>query len=259
VPATRGAGGALAVAPYVWGHSFAAPVDQDRDTTTLPDRLNETLGAVYGFERELGGGGMSRVFVAVEKRYDRRVVVKVLASELAAGVSVERFAREVKLAARLQQANIVPVFDSGQIDGLPYYTMPWVEGESLRARLDARSALPVAEGRRHHRRRAKALSYAHAHGVVHRDIKPENVLLSGHTAVVTDFGIAKAITLSCNLAPFETLTQVARRSERRRTWLPCRHQRRHGAENTGDKDSGYASPVANGELDVIDQEVVHRS
>jgi hypothetical protein len=96
-------------------------VDQEHDAATLADRLNETLGALYGFERELGGGGMSRVYVAVEKRYDRRVVVKVLASGLAAGVSSERFVREVRLAARLQQANIVPVFDSGQIDGLPYY------------------------------------------------------------------------------------------------------------------------------------------
>ena len=183
-------------------------MDQDSDATTLPVRLNETLGATYGFERELGGGGMSRVFVAVERRFDRRVVVKVLASELAAGVSAERFAREVKLAARLQQANIVPVFDSGQIDGLPYYTMPWVEGESLRARLDARGALPISESVAVIGDVAKALSYAHAHGVVHRDIKPENVLLSGHTAVVTDFGIAKAISLSRTLAPFETLTQV---------------------------------------------------
>ncbi|HEV7990303.1 MAG TPA: serine/threonine-protein kinase [Gemmatimonadaceae bacterium] len=182
--------------------------DVDVDASTLPERLKETLSATYAFERELGGGGMSRVFVAVEKRYDRRVVVKVLAQELAAGVSAERFEREVALAARLQQANIVPVFDSGEIEGLPYYTMPWVEGESLRARLDARGALPIAESVAIIADVAKALSYAHAHGVVHRDIKPENVLLSGHTAVVTDFGIAKAITASRTVAPFETLTQV---------------------------------------------------
>ena len=211
---SRNAGGGTRVAPSPSCHtlvrtSAAADVDQDSsDTSALLDRLNETLGATYAFERELGGGGMSRVFVAVEKRFDRRVVVKVLASELAAGVSAERFAREVKLAARLQQANIVPVFDSGQIDGLPFYTMPWIEGESLRVRLDARGALPIAESVAIIADVAKALSYAHAHGVVHRDIKPENVLLSGHTAVVTDFGIAKAITLSRNLAPFETLTQV---------------------------------------------------
>ena len=183
-------------------------MDSDRDATPLPDRLDQALGATYAFERELGGGGMSRVFVAIEKRFDRRVVVKVLASELAAGVSAERFAREVALAARLQQANIVPVFDAGEIDGLPYYTMPWIEGESLRARLDARGALPISESVAVVADVAKALSYAHAQGVVHRDIKPENVLLSGHTAVVTDFGIAKAITASRNLAPFETLTQV---------------------------------------------------
>ncbi len=178
------------------------------DTSDLSERLANTLGATYDFERELGGGGMSRVFVAVERRFDRRVVVKVLAPELAAGVSAERFAREVMLAARLQQANIVPVFDSGEIDGLPYYTMPWIEGESVRARLDARGAASISETVAIVSDVARALSYAHAHGVVHRDIKPENVLRSGHTAVVTDFGIAKALTASRTLAPFETLTQV---------------------------------------------------
>src|SRR5687767_4845939 len=194
--------------PYGQAPPFVRRVDQDRDVSTLPERLSEALGAAYTFERELGGGGMARVFVAVEKRFDRRVVVKVLASELAAGVSAERFAREVALAARLQQANIVPVFDSGEFDGLPYYTMPWIEGESLRARLDARGALPIAETVAIVADVARALSYAHAHGVVHRDVKPENVLLSGHTAVVTDFGIAKAITAARTIAPFETLTQV---------------------------------------------------
>ena len=185
---------------------FARQVSQD--ASDLRERLFETLGTTYDFERELGGGGMSRVFVAVERRFDRRVVVKVLAPELAAGVSAERFAREVMLAARLQQANIVPVFDSGEIDGLPYYTMPWIEGESLRARLDARGAASISETVSIVSDVARALSYAHAHGVVHRDIKPENVLRSGHTAVVTDFGIAKAITAARTLAPFETLTQV---------------------------------------------------
>jgi hypothetical protein len=179
-----------------------------QDAPDLRERLFETLGTTYDFERELGGGGMSRVFVAVERRFNRRVVVKVLAPELAAGVSAERFAREVMLAARLQQANIVPVFDSGEIDGLPYYTMPWIEGESLRARLDARGATSISETVSIVSDVARALSYAHAHGVVHRDIKPENILRSGHTAVVTDFGIAKAITAARMLAPFETLTQV---------------------------------------------------
>jgi Protein kinase domain len=179
-----------------------------QDSSDLRERLLETLGTTYDFERELGGGGMSRVFVAVERRFERRVVVKVLASELAAGVSAERFAREVMLAARLQQANIVPVFDSGEIGGLPFYTMPWIEGESLRTRLDARGGASISETVAVVSDVAKALSYAHAHGVVHRDIKPENVLLSGHTAVVTDFGIAKAITAARTVAPFETLTQV---------------------------------------------------
>src|SRR5688500_10610692 len=207
-PRSKRAFALLPVAYLMSRPPFARRVDQDRDVSTLPERLSEALGAAYTFERELGGGGMARVFVAVEKRFDRRVVVKVLASELAAGVSAERFAREVALAARLQQANIVPVFDSGEFDGLPYYTMPWIEGGSLRARLDARGALPIAETVAVVADVARALSYAHAHGVVHRDVKPENVLRSGHTAVVTDFGIAKAITAARTLAPFETLTQV---------------------------------------------------
>jgi tetratricopeptide (TPR) repeat protein len=180
----------------------------ERDISDLRDRLQQTLGSTYDLERELAGAGMSRVFVAVDRRFGRRVVIKVLAPELAAGVSAERFAREVALAARLQQANIVPMFDAGEIDGLPYYTMPWIEGQSLRTRLDTLGQASVPETVAIVGDVAKALSYAHAQGVVHRDIKPENILLSGHTAVVTDFGIAKALSASRTLAPFETITQV---------------------------------------------------
>ncbi|MBA3339714.1 MAG: protein kinase, partial [Gemmatimonadaceae bacterium] len=174
----------------------------------LRDQLQTTLGTAYTLERELGGGGMSRVFVAEEARLRRRVVVKVLAPELAAGLSAERFAREIELAASLQQANIVPLMTAGETDGLPYYTMPFVDGLSLRARLERNGALPVGETVSVLRDVTRALAYAHERGVVHRDIKPENILLSGDAAVVTDFGIAKALSASRTAAPGGTLTQV---------------------------------------------------
>ena len=158
----------------------------------LRDRLQESLGTAYTLERELGGGGMSRVFVAEETRFKRRVVIKVLPPDLAAGLSVERFEREIELAAGLQQANIVPVITAGDIAGLPWYSMPFVEGENLRARMAANS-VSLNDTINILRDIAKALAYAHERGIVHRDIKPENVLFSGGTAVVTDFGIAKAL------------------------------------------------------------------
>jgi len=161
--------------------------------------LQASLGDAYTLERELGGGGMSRVFVAHENALGRTVVVKVIAPELVEGVSAERFAREVKLAARLQQANIVPVLSTGISGSLPYYTMPFVTGESLRARLAIGKKISVAQAVSILRDVARALSYAHSQGVVHRDIKPENILLSGGTAVVTDFGIAKAISAARTL------------------------------------------------------------
>jgi serine/threonine-protein kinase len=162
-------------------------------TSELRDRLQATLGGGYTLERELGGGGMSRVFVAEDERLGRRVVVKVLAPELTEGLSAERFEREVRLVARLQHPNVVPLLAAGERDGLAYYTMPYVEGESLRARLarGERLSLPAAVSVL--RDVARALEYAHGHGFVHRDIKPDNILLSGSAAAVADFGIAKAI------------------------------------------------------------------
>ena len=137
---------------------------------------------------------MARVFVAVETALGRTVVIKVLSPELAAGVSSRRFAREVRLVASLQQANIVPVLTSGDTNGLPYYTMPFVEGLSLRQRLDEGGRFDISEAIGVLRDVARALAFAHEHGVVHRDIKPDNILLSGDAAVVADFGIAKAIS-----------------------------------------------------------------
>src|SRR5687768_805865 len=162
----------------------------------LRQQLQAALGDAYTLGRELGGGGMSRVFVAEETRLGRSVVVKVLSPELIAGLSAERFEREIRVAASLQQANIVPLLTAGEADGLAYFTMPYVEGQSLRVRLASGRPLTIPECLSILRDVTRALGYAHEHGVVHRDIKPDNVLLSRGAAEVTDFGIAKAIQLS---------------------------------------------------------------
>jgi len=177
-------------------------------TADLRAQLQAALGTAYTIDRELGGGGMSHVFVARDEALDREIVVKVLAPALAAGVSAERFTREIRLAAALQEPHIVPVISAGVTgNGLPFYTMPFVHGDSLRARIAA-GRLPFAEITGILRDVAHALAYAHGRGVVHRDIKPENVLLSSGTAVVTDFGIAKALRLSKTMAPGGTLTEA---------------------------------------------------
>jgi serine/threonine-protein kinase len=184
--------------------------DRDPSASELRDQLQRTLGDAYTLERELGGGGMSRVFVAEETALAREGVVKVLPPALSGGVKFERFKREIQVAARLQHAHIVPVLTAGETNGLPYYTMPFVDGESLRARLIRGGALPLTECISVLRDVSRALAYAHDRGIVHRDIKPDNVMLSSGSAVVTDFGIAKAISASPS------------GSEWRRTW------RRHG-------------------------------
>lgn len=163
------------------------------------EALQRALGATYRLERELGGGGMSRVFVATETALGRRVVIKVLSPTLAEGVSVERFRREIQLAARLQHPHIVPLLAAGEVQlepGAPallYFTMPFVDGESLRARL-RQGTVPADLATRILREVADALQYAHQQGIVHRDIKPDNILLSANHAVVTDFGVAKALS-----------------------------------------------------------------
>jgi len=164
--------------------------------TDLRSLLERTLGDVYLFERELGGGGMSRVFLAEDRTLQRQVVVKLLQQDMAAGVSPERFRREIQLAAKLQHPHIVPLLSSGEVAGTPYFTMPFIDGESLRARLARQGELPVTESVRILRHVASALAYAHKHGVVHRDIKPDNVMLADDFALVTDFGVAKALSVS---------------------------------------------------------------
>jgi tetratricopeptide (TPR) repeat protein len=162
----------------------------------LRDRLQSALGDAYRIERELGGGGMSRVFLAEEVRLGRQVVVKVLPPEMAAGVNMDRFEREIHLAAKLQHPHIVPLLAAGSEGDLLYYIMPHVEGQSLRARLAREHELPIGETVRILRDVCDALAYAHGHGIVHRDVKPDNVLFSGKHALVTDFGVAKAVAES---------------------------------------------------------------
>src|SRR5207253_7993564 len=152
---------------------------------------------------------MSRVFLAQEVRLGRQVVVKVLPPEMAAGVSAERFEREIRLAAALQHPHIVPLLTAGSQGDLLYYVMPHIAGESLRARIAHERALPVGETVRILRDVCDALAYAHGHGVVHRDVKPDNVLLSGKHALVTDFGVAKAVSMSSGAKGGEgTLTSL---------------------------------------------------
>jgi eukaryotic-like serine/threonine-protein kinase len=166
--------------------------------------LRTALAGRYTIERELGHGGMAIVYLAHDVRHERRVALKVLRPELAPSLGGERFLREIRLAAALQHPHILPLYDSGEAGGHLYYVMPYVEGESLRARLEREGPLPVEEAVRYAREVAEALSYAHTHDVVHRDIKPDNILLSGGHALVADFGIARAINAAGGLKLTET-------------------------------------------------------
>src|SRR5947208_11028348 len=173
--------------------------------TALRERLQAALGDSDPIERELGGGGMSRVFLAQEVHLGRQVVVKVLPPEMAAGVNQERFEREIRLAATLQHPHIVPLLTAGAKGDLLYYVMPHIAGESLRSRITHERALPVGETVRILRDVCDALAYAHGHGVVHRDVKPDNVLISGKHALVTDFGVAKAVSISSGAGTLTSL------------------------------------------------------
>ncbi|MGQ0704315.1 MAG: serine/threonine-protein kinase, partial [Gemmatimonadales bacterium] len=171
----------------------------------LEKRLQAALGQGYRLERELGGGGMSRVFLAQEVELGRKVVVKVLPPDMAAGLNAERFRREIQLAASLQHPHIVPLIAAGRSGELVWYTMPFIEGESLRTRLAREGELPISDAVRILRDVTDALAYAHTHGVVHRDIKPDNVLMSGRHAVVMDFGVAKAVSASTGEASLTSI------------------------------------------------------
>ncbi len=158
--------------------------------------LGRALSDHYRIERELGAGGMATVYLAEDLKHDRRVALKVLRPELAAVIGADRFLSEIKTTANLQHPHILALFDSGEAGGFVYYVMPYVEGESLRDRLDREKQLPVDDAVRIASEVADALEYAHGHGIIHRDIKPENVLLHGGHALVADFGIALAVSRS---------------------------------------------------------------
>src|SRR6266536_1352145 len=168
------------------------------------DSLRDSLAPRYDVEREIGAGGMARVFLAVEQHPHRRVAIKVLDPEVSTRLLRERFIREVDLSSNLSHPHIVPIFSAGEVDGLFYYVMPYVEGESLRHRLLRERKLPLETALHIARDVADALAFAHGQGIIHRDIKPENILLSGDHAIVADFGIARAISAAGAL----TLTQT---------------------------------------------------
>ncbi len=158
------------------------------------DRLKSALADRYAIQEELGAGGMATVYLAEDLKHHRKVAVKVLRPELAATLGPERFVREIEIAAGLTHPHILPLYDSGEANGFLYYVMPYIEGESLRDRLDREGKLPLEDLIRLTDEVAAALSYAHEQGIVHRDVKPENIMLSGGRAVVADFGIARAVT-----------------------------------------------------------------
>jgi len=159
-------------------------------------RLDAALGENYTITREVGAGGMATVYLAHDVKHDREVALKVLRPELAAALGAARFPREIRIVAKFQHPHILSLYDSGETQGFLYYVMPFVEGESLADRMAREKQLPVGDVVRILREVADALSYAHQRGVVHRDIKPGNILLSGRHAVVTDFGVAKALEAS---------------------------------------------------------------
>ena len=159
----------------------------------LLDRLQQALGGRYRIERELGRGGFATVYLATDLKHQREVALKVLHPELALALGSQRFLREIAMVAQFRHPHILPLYDSGDADGLLYYVMPFIEGESLRQRLEREPQLPLEDALRITREVADALGYAHGLGVVHRDVKPENILFEAGHAIVADFGIARAV------------------------------------------------------------------
>jgi len=172
--------------------------------TEFADQLQNALGPTYQLDNELTGGGMSRVFAAVDRSLNRRVVVKVLPPDLAAGVNRERFRREIQVAAQLQHPHIVPLLSAGEHGDLLWYTMPFIDGESLRAAIERKKSFSAREVVRVLHDVVDALAFAHARGVIHRDIKPANILTQGSHALVTDFGVAKAISAALPIGAVTT-------------------------------------------------------
>ena len=182
----------------------------------MTDALAPIQGALadrYAIERELGRGGMATVYLAQDLKHHRPIALKVLHAQLAAVLGTDRFLREIETAANLNHPHILPLFDSGDAEGLLWYAMPLVEGESLRDRLDREQQLPLDDALQITREVADALGYAHSRGIIHRDIKPENLLLAHGHALVADFGIARAI----GAAGGAKLTKPGSRSGRRPT------------------------------------------
>jgi len=166
------------------------------DPSDLLERLKGTLGDQYFVESEVGRGGMATVFLARDVKHDRQVAIKVLHPEIAATLGSERFLREIQIAARLEHPHILTLIDSGEADGLPYFVMPYLEGGSLRERLDKEGELPIEEALQIAAEVADGLDYAHEQGVVHRDIKPSNILLYRGHALIADFGVARALDVA---------------------------------------------------------------
>ncbi len=172
--------------------------------TQQTDRLNTALAGRYRIVRHLGEGGMASVYLCEDLKHDRKVALKLLKPELAAVLGAERFVQEIKTTAALQHPHILPLFDSGAADGFLFYVMPFIDGETLRAKLDRETQLGVDDAVRIAREVLDALHYAHEHGIVHRDVKPENILLHGGHAMVADFGIALAVSAAAGGRMTET-------------------------------------------------------